>query len=431
MYLRLRRLATLTFLGDVAISCANLLFSLQCKFNCDYNELVKFSTKAIRVAQNPRFQTSAVVNPIVQSTTFLFDNLDEMPPHDYSRVSNPNRSNLEEVLASLEGGKHAIVFSSGMAAITAVFALLKQGEHLLMASDIYGGTHRLVNTVLPKQGISCTEFDANDPSSLERAVQPNTKMVIFEAPTNPLMRVCDIEAISLKAKELGLISVFDNTFASPYLQNALSLGADIVIHSTTKYISGHSDVIGGAVILNDDNLHLELFEYIKTTGACPSPFDCWLSLRGLKTLAIRMKAHCENAQKLAEWLEKHEKVACVNYPGLTSHSDHSIAKKQMPNGFGGMLSFEVKGTWAETRTVCESTQIFQMAESLGGVESLIGAPRVMSHGAMTEEERLERGIRPTLIRVSVGIEDIEDLIADLDQALARVPTSAQAAVAVR
>lgn len=384
---------------------------------------MRFNTKALRVAQNPRFSTSAVVNPICQSTTFLFDTLDEVPTHDYTRVSNPNRANLEAVLASLEGSQHGVVFSSGMAAITAVLALLKSGDHLLMATDIYGGTHRLANTVLPKQGITHTEFDANDPNSLEAVVQPNTKMVIFESPTNPLLRVNDIEAIAAKAKELGLISVFDNTFASPYLVQPLSLGVDIVIHSTTKYISGHSDVIGGAVLLNDDALHLELFEYIKTTGACPSPFDCWLSLRGIKTLGVRMKQHCENALAIARFLESHDKVAEVYYPGLESHPDHEVAKRQMPKGFSGMVSFEVKGTWEDTRAVCESTKIFQMAESLGGVESLIGAPRVMSHGAMTEEERLERGIRPSHIRLSVGIEDIEDLIEDLDQALALVKPS--------
>jgi cystathionine beta-lyase/cystathionine gamma-synthase len=381
---------------------------------------MRFSTKALRVSQNPRFSTSAVVNPIVQSTTFLFDTLDEVPTHDYTRVSNPNRTNLEAVLASLEGGRHGLVFSSGMAAITAVFAMLKSGDHLVMASDIYGGTHRLVNTVLPMQGITSTEFDANDLSSLERAVRPNTKMVIFETPTNPLLRVCDIEAICSICRRLGLISVFDNTFASPYIQRPLELGADIVVHSTTKYISGHSDVIGGAIILNDDDKHTFLFEYLKTTGACPSPFDCWLSLRGLKTLAVRMKQHCENAQAVAEYLEGHQAVERVHYPGLASHPDHNIAKRQLQGGFSGMVSFEVVGGWESTRAVCESTVIFQMAESLGGVESLIGAPRVMSHGAMTEDERLERGIRPGLIRLSVGIEDVDDLIEDLGQALARV-----------
>lgn len=388
---------------------------------------MRFSTKAIRVAQNPRFNTTAVVNPIVQSTTFLFDNLDEVPPHDYSRVSNPNRSNLEEVLASMENAKHCIVYSSGMAAITACFALLEHGDNLLMATDIYGGTHRLVNTVLPKQGISCTEFDANNPESIRDAIQPTSRMLIFETPTNPHMRVNDIAKIASIAHEYGLIVVFDNTFASPYLVNALDLGADIVVHSTTKYISGHSDVIGGAVMLNDDDRHLQLFEYIKTTGACPSPFDCWLSLRGLKTLAVRMRQHCENALALAQWLEAQPQVAKVNYPGLPSHPDHEVAKRQMPAGFSGMLSFEVVGGWENTRLVCESTKIFQMAESLGGVESLIGAPRVMSHGAMTEEERLERGISPSLIRVSVGIEDIEDLIEDLGQALAKVKVPATVA----
>ena len=389
---------------------------------------MRFSTKAIRTAQCPRFSTTAVINPIVQSTTFLFDNLDEMPAHDYTRVSNPNRSNLEAVLASLEGAEYGVLFGSGMAAVTAVFALLKQGDHLLMASDIYGGTHRLVNTVLNRQGITHTEFDATNPNSLDSLVQPNSKMVIFEAPTNPLMRVCDIEAISQKAKALGLIVVFDNTFASPYLQQPIALGADIVVHSTTKYISGHSDVIGGAVLTSDKAHYEFIFEYLKTTGACPSPFDCWLSLRGLKTLSVRMRQHCENAQRLAEYLEAHPAVSNVNYPGLKSHPDHDVAVRQMPHGFGGMLSFEVFGGWEATRAVCESTKIFQMAESLGGVESLIGAPRVMSHGAMTEEERLERGIRPTLIRVSVGIEDVEDLIEDLNQALALVPIPTAAGV---
>ncbi len=388
--------------------------------NVGYTNTMRFSTKALRVSQNPRFNTSAVVNPIVQSTTFLFDNLDEIPPHDYTRVSNPNRTNLEAVLASLENAEHCVVYSSGMAAVTAAFALLEQGDHLLMAQDIYGGTHRLVNTVLPKQGISCTEFDANDPESIRRAIQPTSKMLIFETPTNPKLRVNDIEAISRIAHEYGLTVVFDNTFASPYLVTALDLGADIIIHSTTKYISGHSDVIGGAALTNNPDTHLQLFEYIKTTGACPSPFDCWLSLRGLKTLAVRMRQHCENAQAVAEWLEKQPNVECVYYPGLPGHPDHEVAKRQMPKGFSGMVSFEVKGTWEDTRRVCENTKIFQMAESLGGVESLIGAPRVMSHGAMTEEERIERGIQPTLIRLSVGIEDAKDLIEDLAQALALV-----------
>lgn len=388
---------------------------------------MRFSTKAIRVSQDPRFETTAVVNPICQSTTFLFDTLDEVPKHDYTRVSNPNRTNLEEVLAALENGRYCVAFSSGMAAITAILAMLETGDHLLMASDIYGGTHRLANTVLTKQGIATTEFDANDPESIRQAVRPTSRMLIFESPTNPKLRVSDISEVCRVAHEYGLIVVFDSTFASPYLLNGLDHGVDIVIHSTTKYISGHSDVIGGAAVTNNSEHHAFLHEYLKTTGACPSPFDCWLSLRGLKTLGLRMKKHCENAQAVAEWLEQHPAVSRVYYPGLESHPDFEIAKKVMPNGYSGMVSFEVHGTWAETRLVCESTRVFQMAESLGGVESLIGAPRVMSHGAMTEEERLERGILPTLIRLSVGIEDIEDLLEDLDQALSKVPLPQAAA----
>ena len=380
---------------------------------------MRFATKALRVGQDMDSDYMAVINPIYQSATFGWKDLDTIPKIDYTRCGNPNRSTLEAIIASLENGEYCTVFGSGMAAIMGAFALLEQGDHLLMASDIYGGTFRVAEKLLPRYGITVTEFCARDAESVREAAQPNTKMVIFETPTNPNMRIVDIEAIAKVSKELGLISVFDNTFASPALQTPLDLGIDIVVHSTTKYISGHSDVIGGAVVTNDEATHELIKEYIKTVGSVPSPFDCWLTVRGVKTLGVRMKEHCANAQKVAEFLEDHPKVAAVHYPGLLSHPDHHLAKKQM-KAFGGMLAFEVKGSVADTRKVAESTKVFLLAESLGGVESLIAYPPLMSHATMTEEQRVVRGIPPTMLRVSVGIEDPEDLIADLGQALAKI-----------
>lgn len=376
---------------------------------------MKFATKALRVGQDLHGPYKAVIPPIYQSATFGWDDLDTIPPFDYTRCGNPNKNVLEQVIASLENGKHCVLFSSGMAAIQAVFALLESGDHLVMASDIYGGTHRLAHNVLPRQGISVTEFCAQEPFSLKEAAQSNTKMVIFEGPTNPNLRVVDIAAICSEAKKLGIIAVFDNTFASPYLQNPLDLGADIVVHSTTKYISGHSDVVGGAVVTNDPEKHAFLFEYLKTVGSVPSPFDLWLSLRGVKTLAVRMRAHCENALAVAEFLETQPKVKRVHYPGLLSHPDHQLAKRQM-RAFGGMLAVDFESE-AVARKVAESTKVFLLAESLGGVESLIAYPPLMSHATMTEEQRLERGIPPSMLRLSVGIEDADDLIEDLRCAL--------------
>jgi cystathionine gamma-synthase len=380
---------------------------------------MRFATKAIRVGQEPDPKFRAVIPPLFQSATFAWEDLDHIPPVDYTRCANPNRQSLEQVIAALENGKHCVAFSSGMAAISASFSTLSQGDHLLMATDIYGGTFRLADKVLPKQGISTTQFCAHDPFSIKDAVLPNSKMLIFETPTNPNLRVSDIAAVASVAKECGLLVVFDNTFASPALQNPLDLGVDVVVHSTTKYISGHSDVIGGAVVTNDSNFHDELFEWSKAIGAVPSPFDCWLSIRGVKTLGCRMERHCANAQKVAEFLETHPKVSRVHYPGLLTHPDHRVAKKQM-KGFGGMLAFEVLGGEAQARVVAESTQLFLLAESLGGVESLIGYPPLMSHATMTPEQRLANGIPPNLLRLSVGVEDSEDLLEDLDQALSKV-----------
>jgi cystathionine beta-lyase/cystathionine gamma-synthase len=378
---------------------------------------VRFTTRAIRVAQDPEGEYLPVIPPIYQSATFAWRDLDSIPKHDYTRVANPTRTALEEVVASLENGKHCVCFSSGMAAIVAAFGLLKSGDHLLVAADIYGGTYRVAEKMLPRQGIEASEFDAGCAQSLRQVVQPNTKMVIFETPTNPNLALADIKAIADEARSLGLITVVDNTFASPYLQNPLDLGIDIVIHSTTKYISGHSDVIGGAFITNSQEFGDHAFEFNKMIGAAPSPFDCWLTLRGVKTLALRMERHCSNALKVAEFLATHPRVGRVHYPGLVSHPDHAVAKKQMKGGFGGMVSFEVDGGAAEARKFVESTKVFMLAESLGGVESIVGYPPLMSHGCMTEEQRLAMGVVPNGIRLSVGIEDVEDLIEDIDQAL--------------
>jgi cystathionine beta-lyase/cystathionine gamma-synthase len=377
---------------------------------------MRFATKALRVGQDPDPKFRAVIPPLYQSATFAWEDLDHVPPIDYTRCANPNRQMLEEVIAALENGKHCTLFGSGMAAIVAAFSLLQNGDHMLIAGDIYGGTFRLAEKILPRQGITVSEFCAHEPLSINDAVQPNSKLLIFETPTNPNLRVSDIAAVTKIAKEHNLIVVFDNTFASPVLQNPLDLGVDIVVHSTTKYISGHSDVIGGATVTNDPDLQYAMFEWNKAVGSVPSPFDCWLSLRGVKTLACRMKAHCENAQAVAEFLDGHPKVSRVHYPGLATHPDHQVAKRQM-RGFGGMLAFEVAGTTEQARKVCESTQVFLLAESLGGVESLIGYPPLMSHATMSEEQRLSKGIPPTLLRLSIGVEDPQDLIEDLDQAL--------------
>ncbi len=379
---------------------------------------MRFATKALRVGQEPDPKFRAVIQPLYQSSTFAWQDLDHIPEIDYTRCTNPNRQSLEQVIAELENGKHCVLFASGMAAISGAFSLLQNGDHLLMATDIYGGTFRLAEKVLPRQGITTSFFDAHKPETIDALVQPNTKLLIFETPTNPNLRVSDIAAVTAAAKKHNLIVVFDNTFASPALQNPLDLGVDIVVHSTTKYIAGHSDVVGGATVTNSSELNLAIFEWNKAIGAVPSPFDCWLSLRGVKTLGCRMKAHCSNALAVAEFLAGHPKVARVHYPGLKDHPDHEVAKKQMKD-FGGMVSVELKSVEA-ARKVAENTQVFLLAESLGGVESLLAYPPLMSHATMTEEQRLERGIPPTMLRLSVGIEDPQDLIDDLTAALALV-----------
>lgn len=379
---------------------------------------MRFSTKAIRVAQDPSGEFMPVIPPLYQSATFAWRDLDSIPHHDYTRCANPTRTMLEEVIASLENGKYCVSFSSGMAAVVAAFNLLESGDHLIVASDIYGGTYRVAEKLLPRQGVETSEFDAGNVKSIRKVLKPNSKMIIFESPTNPNLSMADIKAIADEARALGLITVVDNTFASPYLQNPLDLGIDIVIHSTTKYISGHSDVIGGAFVTNNEEFGTSAFEFNKMIGAAPSPFDCWLSLRGVKTLALRMERHCSNAQKVAEFLDKHPKARVTHYPGLPSHPQHELAKRQMPKGFGGMVSFEIEGGRDEAARFAEATKVFLLAESLGGVESLVAYPPLMSHACMTQEQRDAMGIQPNGLRLSVGIEDVDDLIEDLDQALA-------------
>ncbi|MFZ4506142.1 MAG: trans-sulfuration enzyme family protein [Fimbriimonas sp.] len=377
---------------------------------------MRFATKALRVGQDPEPLHRSVIQPLYQSSTFQWIDLDNIPCIDYSRCQNPNRQTLEGVIAALENGKYASVVSSGMAAIMGAFSLLQKGDHLLMATDIYGGTFRLAEKLLPRYGIETTMFCAHDPSSILEHVRPDSKMLIFETPANPNLRVCDIAAVTKVAKSAGLTVVFDNTFASPALQNPLDFGVDIVIHSTTKYINGHSDVIGGATITNDEEIGNLIYEYIKMVGNNPSPYDCWLTLRGVKTLGCRMDAHCRNAMAVAEFLAAHPKVSRVHYPGLIEHPDHQTAKRQMRNGFGGMLAVDFE-TVELARKVAESLRVFLLAESLGGVESLVAYPPLMSHATMTEAQRVERGIPPTLLRLSVGVEDPQDLIDDLEQAL--------------
>jgi cystathionine beta-lyase/cystathionine gamma-synthase len=378
-------------------------------------KIMRFSTRTLRIGQDPDREHGAVINPIYQSATFVWENLDTMPKHDYTRVVNPNRTALEAVLAEIENARYAVAFGSGMAAIAAAFSLLEAGDHLIIASDIYGGTYRLAKSQLTRQGIEVDEFDASRPESLREVVKPNTKLVIFESPTNPTLKVMDVAAIAAIARECGILSVVDNTFASPYLQTPIDLGVDVVVHSTTKYISGHSDVIGGALITNHESIYQQALTYIKTVGSVPSPFDCWLTIRGVKTLAVRMERHCANAQRIAEYLSTHARVKHVYYPGLESDPGHELAKRQM-KAFGGMVSFEVDGTTEQTKRFAEACRIFQLAESLGGVESIIGYPPVMSHGCMTPEERDAMGVYDTQIRLSVGIEDVEDLIEDLELA---------------
>lgn len=382
---------------------------------------LKFATKAIHVGEEPNLREGGfgdVVIPIHLATTFARKEVDKPAGgYEYSRTGNPTRDALEKRLAALEKAEFGLAFASGLAAeATLLLSFLKNGDHVIAFDDLYGGTRRLFSTVLSNFGLEFTYVDAREPENVEKAVEKNTRMIWLETPTNPLLRLCDIKAVSEIGKANDIVTVVDNTFMSPYFQKPLDLGADIALHSTTKYLGGHSDVVGGAIMLSNEELYSKIKFNQNAIGAIPSPFDCFLVLRGIKTLAVRMEKHNYNAQKIAEFLESHPKVKEVYYPGLKSHPQHALARKQM-SGFGGILSFELNATLKGVKAFLSKFKLFALAESLGGVESLIEHPALMTHASIPKKEREKIGITDTLIRVSVGIEDVEDLIADLKQAL--------------
>ncbi|SFK85586.1 Cystathionine beta-lyase/cystathionine gamma-synthase [Halogranum rubrum] len=375
----------------------------------------RIETRAIHAGQEPDEETGALMTPIHANSTYKQDAPGEHRGYEYSRTGNPTRTDLEDNLAALEGGEYGRCFSSGMGAINTVLNLLEAGDHVVAGDDVYGGTHRIFTQVYEKYDLEFDFVDTTDHDAVEGAMRESTELVWVETPTNPLMNVNDIDALAAIAHEYDALCAVDNTFATPYLQRPLEHGADIVSHSLTKYLGGHSDVVGGALVVDDEELDEDIGFYQNSVGATPGPFDCFLVLRGTKTLPVRMDRHCDNARALAEWLDDHEAVEDVFYPGLEDHPQHELASAQMDD-FGGMLSFELDGTLEEASTVVEETEVFTLAESLGGVESLIEQPAAMTHAAIPREERLAAGLTDGLVRVSVGIEHIDDMKADLQQA---------------
>jgi cystathionine beta-lyase/cystathionine gamma-synthase len=378
---------------------------------------MKFGTKAIHAGVEPDPSTGAIMTPIYQTSTFVQESPGKNKGYEYGRTHNPTRTALQTALATLENGHHAICYASGLAATDAVIKLFKPGDEIIATRDIYGGTYRIMKRIYEPFGIRFRFVDMADPGEVKKATSSKTRMIWVETPTNPLLRITDIKAVAAIAHENSAICVVDNTFASPYLQNPLDLEADIVMHSVTKYLGGHSDTVMGALITNDDDLAKRLAFIQNASGAVPGPQDCFLVLRGIKTLHVRMQRHCENAKRIADWLDAHPKVARVHYPGLKSHNGFELASVQMKD-FGGMLSFELKGDrYEDALRVMESLTLFALAESLGGVESLCSHPASMTHASIPKEEREKTGLKDTLIRLSVGIEDVEDLIEDLRQAI--------------
>ena len=377
---------------------------------------MKFETKAIWVGQAADESTGATIVPIYQTSTFTQEEVNKNKGYEYSRVGNPTRSALDTCLASLEEGKYGLSFSSGLAAEHAILSILKPGDHVVAPEDMYGGTYRLIKEILEPFNVKFTFTDFTDLNLIQKAFLPSTKMVWIETPTNPTLKIFDIEAISEISHNNNAIVVVDNTFLSPYFQKPLLLGADIVVHSTTKYINGHSDIIGGAVILNDTEIFRKIHFVQKAVGAVPSPFDSWLTLRGVKTLAVRMQQHEKNAFSVARFLQTQSNVHEVFFPGLETHPGHEIAKKQM-TGFGGVVSFKLKGGLKECNVFFKKLKIFQLADSLGGIESLANYSALMTHDYFPEELRLKIGVTDNLIRLSIGIEHIDDLMEDLKNAL--------------
>jgi cystathionine beta-lyase/cystathionine gamma-synthase len=380
---------------------------------------MKFATKAVRAGISPDPTTGAIVPPIYQTATYTLEEVGKDKGFDYTRSSNPTRAVLEANLAALEGGQYGLSFASGMATVDAVTRLLSAGDHIISSDDVYGGVSRLFDQILSRYDLSFSYVDTSNPDNVVEAIQPNTKLIWVETPTNPLLKITDLEAVSKIAKERNILMGVDSTFATPYLLCPLDWGVDLVVHSTTKYISGHNQIIGGIVITNDKKLYEQLKFFQKSIGAVSSPFDCWLTLLGVKTLPLRMERHSENGMAVAQFLEGHPKVAKVIYPGLPSHPQHEIARRQM-RAFSGMISFELKGNIEAGTTLMNKVKLCSLAESLGAVETMITHPASMTHAAVPREVRLKRGLTDSLVRLSVGIEDVEDIIADLEQALETV-----------
>ncbi len=380
----------------------------------------RFATRAIHAGQRPDPSTGAIMPPVYQTSTYVQPALGEpVAGYEYARVTNPTRDALQANVAALEGGRYGAAFGSGLAAIEAVVKRLSAGDHVVSEENTYGGTPRMFNTVLGRLGIEFTYVDGRDPELIRKAIRTDTRLIYLETPTNPMMRITDLAAAAEIGRQAGIPTCVDNTFATPYNQRPLELGIDLVVHSTTKYMNGHSDVVGGMVVTDDDDWAEHLYYMQKATGGIPGPMDAWLTLRGTKTLAVRMEAHNRNGQALAEFLSGHPKVVAINYPGLPSHPQHELATRQM-TGFSGMISIEV-GSLERARAVVEGTRIFALAESLGGVESLIGHPATQTHAAVDPEHRAAMGITDGLVRLSAGIEDVEDLIADVAGALDAAP----------
>lgn len=381
---------------------------------------MKFGTKAVHAGVEPDPSTGAIMTPVYQTSTYVQESPAKHKGYAYARGANPTRNALQKSIAALENGKFGICFSSGMGATDSVIKLLSPGDEVITSNDLYGGSYRMFKRVYEKFGIKFHFIDLTNTANITPYINKNTKLLWLETPSNPLMRIIDIEACTTLAKKNNIITAVDNTFASPYLQNPLNLGADIVMHSVTKYLGGHSDVIMGALIVNDEKLRDDLSFIANSCGAVPGPQDSFLVLRGIKTLHLRMERHCSNGKQIAEFLRNHPKVGKVYWPGFEDHPNHAIAKKQMRN-FGGMLSFSLKNDSIETATrLMESVELFSLAESLGGVESLINHPASMTHASIPKENRIKNGLTDSLIRLSIGVEDAEDLQADLEQALAKV-----------
>jgi cystathionine beta-lyase/cystathionine gamma-synthase len=385
-----------------------------------------FSTDSIHAGQPNDPTTGAVSFPIYQTSTFEQNAPGVTKGYSYARTEHPTRQALERSIAALEGARHGVCLASGLAAVNTVLNLLSAGDHVVTCRDLYGGSYRLFTKVYQKFGVAFSFIDATDPAAIAAALRPNTKLLWLESPSNPLLLVTDLAAAAAVARKHGVLTVVDNTFATPYLQRPLALGADLVVHSTTKYLNGHSDVIGGAIVTNDDKLAEQLHFFQNAVGAIPGPQDCFLTLRGIKTLSLRMERHCANARRVAEFLRRHPKIEKVYFPGLAEHPGHAIARQQMKD-FGGMVSCVLRTDEAGARRFAADLEIFTLAESLGTVKSLVAHPPSMTHASVEPEVRRQNGIPDGLIRLSIGCEDAEDLIRDLEQALAKVPAEVPAA----